>query len=159
MSRGVVAGIVVLAAAGAVAAGYAVGTQQGASAAPCAARGVLPSRRCTPGATADRKRAVVCAPGYATAHRPLFNDPAFLKLKAEARAEYGRSGRAFVVDHLVPLELGGASVLANLWPEPVAEARRKDAVENRLHDLVCSGQMRLAHAVHIFRVDWTKGEG
>jgi hypothetical protein len=39
------------------------------------------------------------------------------------------------LDHLVPLELDGASVAENLWPEPFSgsqNAREKDQLENRM---------------------------
>ena len=51
---------------------------------------------------------------------------------------------AHEVDHLVSLELGGSNAIGNLWPEPYAGrwgARTKDVLENRLHELVCSGQL------------------
>src|ERR1019366_5961663 len=47
-------------------------------------------------------------------------------------------------DHLVPLELGGDNVIANLWPEPAEPHpgfHEKDRVENYLHRQVCSGAM------------------
>ena len=64
---------------------------------------------------------------------------------------YARYGIAHVpyqheVDHLVSLEVGGSNAVTNLWPEPYAGrwgARTKDVLENRLHDLVCSGQLSL----------------
>ncbi len=63
--------------------------------------------------------------------------------------EYGvphERWRGFTVDHLVPIELGGEPFgvvdgrwdLRNVWPQPKAEARRKDAVEDALHAAVCN---------------------
>jgi dihydrofolate reductase len=52
-----------------------------------------------------------------------------------------------VPDHLIPLELGGASTVANLWLEPWADhrgAHRKDDLENALNRQVCSGSMTLS---------------
>ena len=54
--------------------------------------------------------------------------------------------RGFVIDHLVPLELGGRNDLANLWPQKRADARRKDRDENRLHAAVCSGRSTIEAA-------------
>ncbi len=51
-------------------------------------------------------------------------------------------GRTIEIDHIVPLELGGANEIANLFPEPGsrnANYHVKDELENRLHDLVCAG--------------------
>jgi hypothetical protein len=55
------------------------------------------------------------------------------------------------------LELGDASVAANLWPEPFSgpeNAREKDALENWLHSLVCAGQLDLVEAQRAIAEDW-----
>jgi hypothetical protein len=52
----------------------------------------------------------------------------------------------FVVDHLVPLELGGLNLQANLWPQPRREAKKKDLDENRLAAAVAGGNITLAEA-------------
>ena len=44
----------------------------------------------------------------------------------------------FELDHLVPRCLGGADVIANLWPEPLGEAVDKDAAEARICRAVCT---------------------
>jgi hypothetical protein len=53
-------------------------------------------------------------------------------------------------DHLISLELGGHPRSPNnLWPEPRFgdwNARVKDRLENKLHDLVCSGEIGLREA-------------
>lgn len=36
----------------------------------------------------------------------------------------------YVIDHLIPLEIGGTNNLLNLWPQPRLEARLKDKDEN-----------------------------
>jgi hypothetical protein len=68
------------------------------------------------------------------------------------------------LDHLVPLELGGADGLGNIWPEcgPSAVAlderyfKIKDRVENYLADAVKSGRMPLAAAKRGIATDWTQ---
>lgn len=41
-------------------------------------------------------------------------------------------------DHLVPLELGGANGIRNIWPQlSTDDAHRKDRLESRLHAQVC----------------------
>ncbi|MFH5878047.1 DUF3761 domain-containing protein [Arthrobacter sp. NA-172] len=61
-------------------------------------------------------------------------------------------------DHLIPLELGGAPQSAlNLWPEPYSVpegATVKDTLENKLHDLACSGSLQLATAQQAIASDW-----
>ena len=72
-------------------------------------------------------------------------------------AAYGDTGSArdYEYDHLVSLELGGAvNDPRNLWPEPCGSPNPKDSVEDRLHRLVCDGQMSLAAAQHIIATDW-----
>ena len=75
-------------------------------------------------------------------------------------AAYGQSGplSAFELDHLIPLELGGApAALANLWPEPWdggLGARAKDKVENDLHARVCEHTLQLAAAQRAIATDW-----
>lgn len=64
--------------------------------------------------------------------------------------EEGRSVSCCELDHIVPLELGGAAwSWSNLQLQPWAAARRKDRAENGLHRLVCRGQMPLAQARQI----------
>ena len=61
------------------------------------------------------------------------------------------------VDHLISLEIGGSNDIRNLWPEPYAGrwgARTKDVLENRLHDLVCSGRLSPAPAQQQEARDW-----
>jgi len=49
----------------------------------------------------------------------------------------------YEVDYLITPELGGADDIKNLWPQPFTaknwSAYTKDDLEDRLHELVCSG--------------------
>lgn len=83
------------------------------------------------------------------------------KIKREQMAAYGLQGQPLSgeeLDHLVPLELGGAPLdIANLWPEPWTgepNAHEKDAVENFLNREVCRGTMQLADAQHAIATNW-----
>ena len=58
----------------------------------------------------------------------------------------------------MPLELGGANDAANLWPEVGSIPNAKDAVENHLHDAVCSGRVTLAAARRAVAVNWETAE-
>jgi len=79
------------------------------------------------------------------------------------RRNHGES-QACELDHLVPLELGGADGLGNIWPEcgpstVVLDERYfkiKDRVENYLADEVKSGRMSLAAAQRGIASDWTQ---
>lgn len=122
----------------------------------CVSSNGLPDPACTPGAifpdaTVDK----ICTPGYSSSVR---NVPTSTKDKVYA--EYGITSHEpgqYEVDHLVSLELGGSNSIANLWPEP-ADPRpgfhEKDAVENYLHDQVCSGKLSLQQAQVAEATDW-----
>lgn len=59
-----------------------------------------------------------------------------------------------VLDDLIPLELGGKQTAKNLWPEPVAEARFKDQIENRLHRDLCAGRLTVLQAQQQMIDEW-----
>jgi hypothetical protein len=66
----------------------------------------------------------------------------------------------FEVDHLVPLEIGGADDDSDLWAqprrsiEPTWNAEKKDELEFRLRELVCSGALDVATAQNEIASDW-----
>ena len=65
---------------------------------------------------------------------------------------------AYEVDHLIPLGLGGANAIANLWPEPAEPQpgfHEKDKVEDYLHAEVCAGRLDLSAAQRAIATDWT----
>lgn len=75
--------------------------------------------------------------------------------------EYGIAGaepRAYEVDYLITPALGGADDIRNLWPQSyssaVWNASVKDTLEDRLHDMVCEGQLDLATAQQDISADW-----
>ncbi len=126
--------------------------------------GVEPDPRLTPGAVFPGATVgEICRLGYAASRRDV---P--IALKREVLRAYGVPAGRFTVDHLVPLELGGANLgrdpttgrvvpTANLWPEPSAgtdAAGVKDRLENRLARLVCRGSVGLAFAQRLIARDW-----
>lgn len=129
------------------------------AAAPALA-GDLPDPTLTPGAVvAGVTAAEVCRPGWAHQHRRVT-----ARTRKAVLAAYGLSGphdgfcaRGCELDHLIPLELGGANTAANLWPEQLSGARgarKKDRLENRLHALVCAGELDLMEAQKAIATDW-----
>lgn len=119
----------------------------------------LPDPGCTPGAidpavTQATIHTTICVSGYTATVRPPSSNTG--KWKRISEADYGYPA-AFVgeLDHLVPLELGGANSTSNLWPEPGAIPNGKDKVENRLHDAVCAGRITLYQAQQEITHDWT----
>lgn len=141
------------------------GQVTGTLAGPCRARdnGRLPDRHCTPGAidpavTQADIGSTICVPGYTATVRPPESQTEAFKL-GRAYPAYGLpSGTTSELDHLVPLELGGANDAANLWPEVGPVPNAKDSVENALKKAVCDGQIRLAPAQRAIARDWETAE-
>ncbi|HEY1523227.1 MAG TPA: hypothetical protein VGF70_09465 [Solirubrobacteraceae bacterium] len=97
----------------------------------------------------------ICRSGYTETVRPSesITEPE----KEASLGSYGdsRPVHIYEYDHLVPLELGGASNDArNLWPEPGASPNPKDELENRLREMVCSGETALAVAQREIARNW-----
>jgi len=64
----------------------------------------------------------------------------------------------FKIDHLIPLELGGADTIDNLWPQKI-RARpygpdRKDQLTKVLLEKIRAGKMTLSQAQEEIRRDW-----
>jgi hypothetical protein len=125
-----------------------------------------PDPRLTPGAVFPNTTvAEICRSGYARQERDVSISMKIQVFRAyRVRYVPGR----FTVDHLVPLELGGANVgrdartgrvvvTANLWPQPnfgQATAAVKDRLENYLHDELCAGRIGLREAQLEIAHDW-----
>lgn len=62
------------------------------------------------------------------------------------------------MDHLISLELGGSNSLKNLWPESFItepwNAHVKDRLENKLHEMICSGEIDIKAAQREISTDW-----
>jgi hypothetical protein len=81
-------------------------------------------------------------------------------LQQKVFREYGIADarpNTYEVDYLITPELGGADSIRNLWPQPYStiwNAHVKDALEDRLHDLVCEGKLDLGTAQREIATDW-----
>jgi hypothetical protein len=117
---------------------------------------VIPNRSLTPGATRQVAFRDVCV----MAHEEVVKDvPA--ALRQQVFQEYGIANDDagnYEVDYLITPGLGGVEDIRNLWPEPSASpvwnSRVKDALEERLHQLVCSGRVDLPTAQREIATDW-----
>lgn len=112
----------------------------------------------TPGAVRPLTQAVVCSTAWGKDARHVTE-----AMKRDVATAYGLNRASIVAygkgpccefDHLISRELGGADTVANLWPQPWAEAKKKDVLENKLHALVCAGTLSLHEAQTIIRTDW-----
>jgi hypothetical protein len=123
-----------------------------------AASGVaLPNARLTPGETfAGVTVGQICTPGYSSSVRHVDHQQ-YVDVYAAYGVPYPEPAGTYELDHLIPLELGGDNSDANLWPEPASPAPgfyQKDGLENRMHALVCSGQLALGEAQQEIASDW-----
>jgi hypothetical protein len=115
----------------------------------------IPKNSLTPGETRDVTIGDVCsgAPEQTARTVPV-------SLRQQVFREYGINDKrpnAYEVDYLITPELGGSSGIRNLWPQPysaVWNAHVKDELEDRLHGLVCAGQVDLATAQQDISRDW-----
>lgn len=129
-------------------------TQTAVLAAPPPHWGSQPPRSVTPGA--DRRSLAAICPRVSAllaASRPT---PAVI---ARVYAEYGIAAgqrQRYRIDRLVPLDLDGTSSIRNLWPQPARAFRAKNRLGDRLHALVCSGQITLGRAQRAVRKNWKR---
>ena len=104
-------------------------------------------------------RETIYTPGYTATIRPSshFTNSVKFRLMRDQVLPSSSAGD-FVLDHRVPLALGGhPRSLDNLMLQPTegaASAKRKDSLELRLNRLVCSGRLLLEHAQRVIYLDW-----
>lgn len=116
----------------------------------------IPNHSLTPGATRPVTVGDVCS----MAHEEVVRDVPG-SLRQEVFKEYGIVNprpEDYEIDYLIAPGLGGADDIHNLWPEPTSSsawnAHVKDALEERLHQLVCSGELDLPTAQRAIASDW-----
>ena len=130
------------------------------------AQASLPDPRQTPGAinpevTQHNLGETICVRGWTHTVRP---PEAFTyDLKRNQIRAWGYEDRRlghYEEDHLIPLGLGGAPYdERNIWPEPRYSADgwtadRKDELEGRLNQLVCSARLSLVDAQRAIASNW-----
>jgi len=116
----------------------------------------VPDPRLTPGATRTVSLGDVCSMPHEEVVRDVSGS-----LRQQVFREYGivdPRSEDYEVDYLIAPGLGGTEDIRNLWPEPATSstwnAHRKDALEERLHQLVCDGQLDLSTAQKAIATDW-----
>jgi len=115
----------------------------------------IPNPDLTPGATVLVSRGEVCRESNTK------NKIVPVALQRRVFEEYGIAGadpRGYEVDYLVTPALGGADDIHNLWPHAQFatewNAGVKDALEDRLRDLVCAGDVDLSTAQREIATNW-----
>jgi hypothetical protein len=116
----------------------------------------LPNPSLTPGFTRSVALADLCVRNHDEVVRDVPSD-----LRQRVFREYGMSGASdtdYEVDYLITPGLGGADDIRNLWPEPHYDtpwnSYVKDQLEDRLHQMVCSGKVSLTTAQREIAHDW-----
>lgn len=117
---------------------------------------LVPDAQKTPGDVLTTDASVICVKGYTKTVR---NVPQ--AIKEQAYRNYGitsRKPKEYEIDHLISLELGGSNSIRNLWPQSYItqplNAHVKDELENKLHELICSGQLPVEQAQLEVAQDW-----
>jgi hypothetical protein len=125
--------------------------------------GPLPDRRCSPGAYYSKlTRKVICSASFRTSAIRNVSDATRSKVEREYGLAAKHYGSRLEIDLIVSLELGGSTSIANLYPEEAKFAnsspgyRVKDKLENKLHDMVCAGEISLSSARRQIAADWEK---
>jgi hypothetical protein len=120
------------------------------------ASATVPDPKLTPGATRPVSIDDVCS----MPHEEVVSDVPS-SLRQEVFKEYGIVNprpEDYEIDYLIAPGLGGTEDIRNLWPEPSTSskwnAHVKDALEERLHQLVCGGRLDLPTAQRAIATDW-----
>jgi len=116
----------------------------------------VPDPRLTPGATRPVSISDVCSMPHEEVVRSVPGS-----LREQVFREYGIVNprpQDYEIDYLIAPGLGGADDIQNLWPEPEAtggwNSHDKDVLEERLHQMVCAGQIDLSTAQKAIASDW-----
>jgi hypothetical protein len=117
---------------------------------------IEPKPNLTPGATRSIATLDLCSGTKETE-----SDAIPTVIQKTVLQEYGLTNARpadYELDYLVTPELGGTTDIRNIWPQPYRltewNAHVKDALENLLHNKVCSGEIDLTTAQHDIATDW-----
>ncbi len=115
----------------------------------------VPDPRLTPGATIRIGRRAVCSE-IRINNKAV--SPAVQRKVFEAYGILGAEPAEYEVDYLITPALGGADDIRNLWPQShtstVWNAETKDALEDRLREMVCDGSLDLTEAQQEIAANW-----
>jgi hypothetical protein len=129
----------------------------------------LPDKSCTPGA-ADAEviaaglgnpgnlKGTICTPGWTPSADALGQELAPVLRAAQAAYNVRvPTGGSVLLDHLVPLDLGGSNDVSNLWPMPMEPGiqNMKANTDATVNKAVCAGTVGLAAAQQAMATNWT----
>lgn len=111
-----------------------------------------------PAVTQETIQDTICVSGWTKTIRPSASYTNKLKAEQMEAQQLPGAPSDYEEDHLISLEIGGhPSDPNNLWPQEWAGewgAHKKDTLENKLHRLICSGQLSLQEAQDAIRTNW-----
>lgn len=126
------------------------------SAVPALQVEALPNPNLTPGATHQVAVSEVCVAAHEQVVKLVSSE-----LRQRVFREYGIANANpddYEIDYLIAPGLGGRDDIRNLWPQPKTSptwnSEVKDELEERLHQLVCSGKLDLPTAQRDIASDW-----
>lgn len=115
-----------------------------------------PNPKLTPGSVVTTDTNAVCA---MSAHGSANGSIPF-SMQAAVLQEYGYTTLSqqhkYMLDYLVPIDLGGGTDEANVWPVAIKGAGFYQKVQTGhiLHELVCRRSLPLTEAQHDMETDW-----
>jgi hypothetical protein len=118
---------------------------------------LLPDRALTPGAVRTVSLGELCSVPDDDDLDPSVAQPTRNAVFHEYGIAAEREKRYFQVDYLINPQLGGVDDVRNLWPQPYTSewnAEAKDALERRLHQMVCEKKIELADAQREIAENW-----
>lgn len=113
----------------------------------------LPIKLNTPGKASKVSKEEICAPDYTSKVKPIKKWQMDQALRSYGLRE--DSNREVV--RLIPGALGGTNDPENLWPIGDSKdlgASQKKALDEKLHQMVCSGSIELKAAQEEVRKNW-----
>ncbi len=119
-----------------------------------------PDPRLTPGVVATTNSAAVC---QQSKHVPRISptNPLISLTEQDTIFKAYRisptASKHYALDFLIPLQLGGATTPANVWPMSTTKGvgfTEKQLLNVRMHILVCHGEMPLTEAQKLMADDW-----
>lgn len=123
--------------------------------APVAARDNVPDSKLTPGEILTTDIALVCKHGFSAEIRKTTQS---MKDKTYHAYKVRGSRKHWKIDHLVPLSLGGADTMKNIWPSNFRakkyNASAKDRLELKIREMVCDGTISVKEGQKLFMDDW-----
>jgi hypothetical protein len=117
---------------------------------------LVPNPTLTPGETVSISKNDVCQSNDLTENAQVPDTTRDAVFSAYGMKDAPKN--AYEVDFLITPALGGSANVRNLWPQPYHRAAwnayRKDVLEERLHSLVCSGELDLGTAQREIATNW-----